>query len=122
MGWLLVARAAVATAGLDRFKRWIDAGVPRTPAAADWRWRVRRAMSRASRTVPGSSCLVQALAAYALLRRGGHPAELSIGVARATRNGAPIDAHAWVSCGDLVVTGDSELASFTELAQVRSGT
>lgn len=65
---------------------------------------VRRAVDRAARTIPGSACLAQALTAELLLRRGGQPARVSIGVAP---DGKPLDAHAWVESAGVLVTGDS---------------
>lgn len=66
---------------------------------------VRRAVARAERTIPGSACLAQALTAELLLRRAGQPARVSIGVAP---DGSPLDAHAWVSSGSILITGDYE--------------
>jgi hypothetical protein len=75
---------------------------------------VRRAVDRAARTIPGSKCLAQAVVATRLLRAGGVPGDLTIGVAR---GGAPtFEAHAWARSGDLIVTGDPDLSRFTELA------
>lgn len=77
---------------------------------------IRRAMERASRTLPASSCLARSLAAELLLRERGVPARLSIGVAD-RKPGAPLalDAHAWVESEGLVVVGDSELERYTGL-------
>lgn len=66
---------------------------------------VRRAVTRAARTIPGSACLAQALTAELLLRRLGLPVRASIGVAL---DGKPLDAHAWVESAGVLVTGDSE--------------
>jgi hypothetical protein len=88
-------------------------GQSRSPAA------IRRAVSRAARTVPGSSCLAQSLAATQLLREAGEPALLSIGVAHpANRQRAPLDAHAWVMSGDLLVAGDGPLERYRELVTI----
>ena len=74
---------------------------------------VRRAVDRAARTIPGTACLAQALTAEVLLRRAGQPARVSIGVAP---DGAPLDAHAWVECAGVLVTGDHEdLGSYRTL-------
>ncbi|MEJ7810643.1 MAG: lasso peptide biosynthesis B2 protein [Gemmatimonadaceae bacterium] len=74
---------------------------------------IARAVTRASRVVPRASCLVQALAASALLERAGHVASVRIGVARDGRRG--FEAHAWVESGGRVVVGDVELDRFTPL-------
>ena len=75
---------------------------------------VRRAIDRAARTIPGTACLARALTAEVLLRRAGQPARLSIGVAP---DGAPLDAHAWVECVGVLVTGDrDDLGRYRTLA------
>jgi hypothetical protein len=61
---------------------------PLPPARIAW------AVAAAGRRMPGgSTCLVQALAAQALLARHGHAAQLRIGIAQA---GDGINAHAWL--------------------------
>lgn len=80
---------------------------------------VRRAIERASRSLPGCTCLVQSVAAARLLRAEGLPAELTIGVARGhagVRSG--LDAHAWVTSGDVVVAGDTDVTAYTALTHV----
>lgn|SRR5574341_693362 len=67
------------------------------------------AVAAASRRLPAPfrDCLPQALAAEAMLRRHGAPAELKIGVRRGTA-GRQVEAHAWVVSGDRVVVGALE--------------
>lgn len=72
-------------------------------------WAVRAA---AARLPWHSTCLVQAMAAALLLRRRSVPATLSLGVARDQE--AQLSAHAWLSCGDLVLTGE-HAGEFQEL-------
>jgi len=72
-------------------------------------WAVRAA---ASRTPWHDSCLVQALATTAMLRRRQIPATLFLGVAK-TATSSGLAAHAWVCCGDSVVIGGAERAGFT---------
>jgi hypothetical protein len=63
-------------------------------------WAVRGAADR----FPGEGlCLVQGLAAAAIARRRRLPTTLYLGVARSEKEG--LQAHAWVRCGDRVVTG-----------------
>ena len=121
--WLAVARVALPVLGFPRIRRWLDTIQPAPAAGADVPTAVRRAVNRAARTIPGSDCLPQAVVAYGLLRASGAPAALTIGVRRDVRGPGPLDAHAWVSSGTLVVTGDSggtDVASFTELARFRN--
>lgn len=94
---------------------------------ADWPRAVRRAGQRAARTLPGSSCLARSLVGELLLRRGGHPATLRIGVAALpAANGvgitrAELDAHAWVESAGLLVAGDADLGRYTELTRFGDG-
>lgn len=50
-----------------------------------------------------SKCLVRALTAKKLLNRLGYACTLYMGVKRT--NGGTMDAHAWLRCGDIYVTG-----------------
>ncbi|WP_430741966.1 lasso peptide biosynthesis B2 protein [Sphingomonas hankyongi] len=66
--------------------------------------RVGMAIGRAHHRVPWrADCLVQALAAQRWLARHNLPTSISLGVKRAGEGS--IDAHAWLTCGELVVTG-----------------
>ena len=112
--WLARTRVALLVAPFAVLRRRMDAirpdGSTATPAA------VRRAVQRAARTLPGSSCLAQSVAAEALLRATGQPALLTIGVSGARTSAvAPLDAHAWVMSGDLLVAGDARLEDYREL-------
>lgn len=72
------------------------------------------AVESAGRCVPqAATCLTRALAAQALLRRGGHPALIHIGAAR--DDGGGFSAHAWVESGGRVVIGGHELERYTLL-------
>lgn len=68
---------------------------------------VRRAMDAVGRRSPDSSCLPEALAGWALLRRRRLPATLHLGVRRPGRARA-IDAHAWVESSGRVIVGAVE--------------
>jgi hypothetical protein len=76
-------------------------------------WAVRAA---AGHTPWESTCLVQALAAVVLLQRQRIDGTLYLGVAR--DGGAPegMTAHAWLRCGELVLTGAAEQARYTPVA------
>lgn len=73
---------------------------------------VALAVRRASRIVPGATCLAQALAGQVLLARAGHLSTLRIGVARRGHDG--ISAHAWVESGGRVVIGGEGVDQYTE--------
>lgn len=91
----------------------------RTPSDTDLD-RIGWAVVAASRSVPGTTCLVQALVAESLLRVTGHPCAVRFGVARDDR-GRP-EAHAWVQSGGRVVVGELDLQRYEVLrsaAEVR---
>ena len=71
------------------------------------------AVVAASRFVPGTACLTQALASQILLAERGVQADLHIGVARDQHG---FRAHAWVKSGDRIVGGaPEEIEQFTPL-------
>jgi hypothetical protein len=80
-----------------------------TPGEAD---RIGWAVGSAARFVPRANCLPQALAAEAILRRRGHPADLRLGV---TRGDDGVEAHAWVESYGRVIVGDGDLDRFEPL-------
>jgi hypothetical protein len=80
-------------------------------ASAD---RVVWAVGAASRCVPMSTCLIQALAAQVLLGGAKHPASVCIGVTRG--EGGRLQAHAWVeSEGKVLIGGLEDLAHYAPL-------
>ncbi len=126
IAWLALARLALRSGGFARARRLIAGAPPlRAPGAVD-AGMVSRAVERAARALPGSTCLHQAIVAARLLRTAGLPAEMTIGVARPAmaglRTGAgdepivPLDAHAWTRSAGYVVVGNGDLSRFTELA------
>jgi Transglutaminase-like superfamily len=128
IGWLVLVRAGLALISFTRLRELtggsIRQGMMPTPG---WPQSVRRAVMRASRSLPGSTCLAQSLVAERLLRAGGCNALLSIGVAPAAIDGAPegsprasLDAHAWVESGGVLVTGDDPHERYELLATFHS--
>ena len=71
-----------------------------------------RAVSAASRFLPQTSCLTQAVALQILLKRSGFQSKLRIGVAK--NNGA-FESHAWVENQGQVVIGDFEVQRYTPI-------
>jgi hypothetical protein len=70
------------------------------------------AISRASRYVPWRcKCYEQAIAAKVILRGYGLETTLYYGVAKDPDN--KLIAHAWVRCGDYIVTGRPGMKRFT---------
>ena len=76
-------------------------------------------MARASRVLPTECCLARAIAAACLLRRSGRAPSLKIGVALDARR--HIDAHAWLECDGVVVTGGDVSARYVPLGRVEHG-
>ena len=75
---------------------------------------IGRSVERASRILPGSNCLDQALCCSSILRAMGHEPVLRIGVIRDLA--APFQAHAWVEAGSRIVVGNIEnLDSYRQL-------
>jgi len=66
---------------------------------------IGRSVAAVARRLPLMTCLVEALAAQAMLRRRGCESTLKFGV-RPGGTGRAIDAHAWLVCDGLVVVGD----------------
>ena len=109
---------------LVRPRRWrerfgaVAAGPPLdevAPARLETVRRVRLAIARALRNVPGSpNCLPQALTARAMLERRGITSQLYIGTERGA-DGAP-RFHAWLKVGDEWVTGHCDESRYALLA------
>ena len=96
---LIALRFGVLRGLIDRYA----ARVTRQNASPE---QVAWAVAAAARRLPGgATCLPQALACDAMLRRRGYATRLHIGVA--AREGiGPMAAHAWVELNDRVIIGD----------------
>jgi len=80
--------------------------------------RIAWAVAVAGRHVPGSTCLIRALAAQALLVRRDQDAVFRIGVA--TGRDRALSAHAWVeSSGEIIVGASAE--AYTPLFAAGAG-
>ena len=77
------------------------------------------AVTVAGRYVPGSTCLVKALAVQSLLLLEGYQARLCIGVAKTP--GAPLAAHAWTEYEGTVVTPDTAHLQYAPLLTLGQG-
>jgi transglutaminase superfamily protein len=114
---LAFTRAALRLFSFDRLHALMAGGAIGAARADDaWPLAVRRAVLRASRSLPGSSCLAQSLVAERMLRRGGSHARLTIGVASTDAQRVTLDAHAWVESGGVLVTGDDPRERYRILA------
>ena len=118
-----VFRLAVASAGLRLLSfRRMQAFVNARPARQQRKRRyppdeLAQALERGSRFVPGSTCLVQALAGQWLLQREGYAPQLRIGVSKAEG----FEAHAWLELdGNVILGGPEESARFTPFPPAES--
>jgi hypothetical protein len=120
LGSLVVVRAGLALFPFTRLRAMLGGAARRNVAPrSEWPLMVRRAVRRASRSLPGTSCLAQSLVAERMLRAGGCEARLSVGVATPSIAGAPrasLNAHAWVESGGVLVTGDDPHERYELLA------
>ena len=82
--------------------------------------RIAWAVTRSARSVPGATCLTQALAARVLLERRGHPARVRVGITRT--ESADLLAHAWVESEGRVVLGGADLGPYAPLAVLEGET
>jgi transglutaminase superfamily protein len=110
-----VFRLAIASAGLRllsfrRMQAFVNSRPPRhRPMGRCSPEELANALERGSRYVPGSTCLVQALAGQWLLQREGYAPQLRIGVSKAEG----FEAHAWLELdGNVVIGGPEESARF----------
>lgn len=112
-----VLSGASAVVALLPFKRAIAFGsVGRVPgrglSVSDCVW----AVEAAARRLPWRTmCIEQGLAVQRLLRRAGVAAVLHYGARHRPASGK-LEAHVWVSVGDVTVIGGRESADFAEIA------
>ena len=71
----------------------------------------------AARTPWLSTCLVQSLAGYVMLRRNDVPSVVYLGVAKGA--GGELIAHSWLRCGDHLVTGGGSHQRYSVIAAYR---
>lgn len=77
------------------------------------------AVKKMSRFTPWESkCLVQALTAQLILRQSGIASTLYLGIARESAN--TLLAHAWLRCGNMIVTGGDVKDRFKMVTQFAS--
>jgi hypothetical protein len=122
---LLVAQLAVRCLPTASVTRWIglvegvDTDRPDAAGMADAA-RIGRYLRRIAPRLPLTvTCLAQALAGAWLLRRRGVGATVHLGLARDEHEGG-LAAHAWLSCGDLDLTGAEAKAGYVSVAPLSS--
>ena len=82
-------------------------------------WRMAKAVTLASRLVPGASCLTQALALQLILGQRGYATEVRIGV---KADGSDVVAHAWLLSNGKIAIGGSpqEIAAYLPITMLGS--
>jgi hypothetical protein len=114
--WLGVARMRLA---VTPFGKLADQLASRTGAAAtephpDLVQRVGFAINAAANHVPWrANCFPKAIAARELLKREGVASVIHLGVEKDGEG--DLAGHAWVSCGDTIVTGGEAIDRYTEM-------
>lgn len=120
--WLLgLARFAILAVPFRRIAPFLGEvtgeSPERAPAESDaLAKRISWAVETAARYTPWESrCLARAMAAKAMLRRRNVPGTLYLGLAKDSEEG--LSAHAWVRCGERILTGGAGHERFTVIAQ-----
>ena len=90
-----------------------DAEPSMSVSPADIGWAVQTA---ASRTPWESACLVQALTGMIMLVRRGGNATLYLGVAKDENDAEAMTAHAWLRCGNVILTGAGGVERFSVIS------
>jgi len=116
VGWLGVARVMLIVMPFQRLaeRLSVPASDPEPlPDKAVLR-RIGFAVAAAANNVPWrSDCFPQAIAASRLIKGYGYSSTIHLGVERTGDEG--LAGHAWLTCGDTVVTGGSDLDRYTEV-------
>ena len=115
-GWLWIARIMLVAMSFERLSARLSAPGNSTQIEPDPDVveRVGSAVSAAANNVPWrSDCFPQTIAARMLLNRFGYASTIHFGVERA--GDEVLNGHAWLTCGDTVVTGAAELDRYAEI-------
>jgi hypothetical protein len=80
-------------------------------------WAVQAVAARTSKL---STCLVQSLAGYVMLRRHDMPSVVYLGVAKDAKG--EFIAHSWLRCGERIVTGGGSHQRYSVIAAYRPAT
>jgi len=119
--WLAIARIMLVAMPFRHLSARLSATSNSTQAEPDQvlLQRIAYAVSAAANNVPWrSDCFPQTIAARMLLKSFGHASTIHFGVERVGEDG--LEGHAWLTCGDTVVTGGGELDRYTEVHHLSS--
>jgi hypothetical protein len=119
--WLGIARFRLV---ITPFRRLSDSLAGRSDQSvadvdADYVRRVGYAVRAAAGGVPWrSDCFPQTIAARSLLKSRGYATTIHLGVEK--DQSGDIAGHAWLTCGDQVVTGGDDLDKYTEMHRINA--
>ena len=120
LAWLAASRAAILTIPFKYLAPRLGAlagsqdspEIENLPSYNEYTARTTWAVEAMSRWAPWEcKCLVQAITGKMMLRRRGVPSSLFLGVRKNESGG--LEAHAWLKCGDVFVTGEPGHETFT---------
>ena len=115
-GWLLIARIMLVAVSFERLSARLSATSHSTQIEQDpvLLQRIGFAVSAAANNVPWrSDCFPQTIAARMLLKHHGYSSTIHLGVEKVGKD--ELAGHAWLTCGETVVTGGEDLHRYTEL-------
>jgi hypothetical protein len=118
--WLGLARLAILVLPFRRLAPWLGRHMAQSPEEAgaappELLDRLSWAVAAASRHAPWEcKCLAQAIAGKAMLRRRGAASTLYLGLAKDRET--QLQAHAWLRCGERILTGQRGMAGFTVIS------
>ena len=116
VGRLFAARIQLAITPFDQLAHKLSSETNGGSKVADpdWLQRISFAIRAAANNVPWrSDCFPQAIAARAMLKRGDYASTIHLGVEKAGEG--ELAAHAWLTCGETVVTGGEEADRYAEI-------
>lgn len=118
--WLTIARLSLVVVPFRRLALWLGPEATEAPhhteASRELLDRLAWALEVASNYTPwDTKCLARAIAGKAVLKSRRIASTLYLGVAKP--DGSNLDAHAWLRCGDRILTGGRERQSFTVVAR-----
>lgn len=116
VGWLAYARVLLSIVPFRQLSERLMHGQETLTAEPDLTYleQVAYAIRATANNVPWrSDCFPQTIAARMILKRKGYASIIHIGVERVGDD--ELAGHAWLTCGDFVVTGDGGLERYTEL-------
>jgi hypothetical protein len=116
IGWLATARIMLVAMSFERLsaRLSVTSDSSLTEPDPDLLQRIGFAVAAAANNVPWrSDCFPQTIAARMLLKRFGYASTIHFGVERAGED--VLNGHAWLTCGETVVTGGTDLDRYVEI-------